>query len=205
MLGGMKVTLRLRNLESGELLLGEFENLDDVRTWLADRPDGMEVVGVATLTGAGLDEDVAASLRAAMRPLDAAELARSKALDEARLQDLRDEIARQQAAFEAETAAAREALVNADPDAPMNIAYDERHGIAHADPADSREIPDVVRRAVLAWVAERNEWVRPRRSHVARATVTVWPGPVPNAEAGAEESERVQPGGQFEVEPGLPD
>jgi len=196
MLGHMKVTLRLRNLENGELLLGEFDNLDDVRTWLVDRPEGMEVVGVAT----SLDEDVATSLRSTMRPLDAKELARSKELDEARLQDLRDEIVRQQAAFEQETAAARDTLVDADPDAPMNIAYDAEHGLAHADPVDSREIPEVVRRAVLAWVAERNDWVRPRQSHVVRATVTVWPGPVP----GGDESERCQAGGQFEVEPGLP-
>jgi hypothetical protein len=199
MLVVMKVTLRLRNLENGELLLGEFDNLDDVRTWLGDRPQGMEVVGIAT----SIDEEVAASLRAVMRPLDRDEHERSKALDDERLQGLRDEIARQQAAFEADAAAARAAHLaglGGDPNAPMNIAYDAKHGITHADPADPREIPEVVRRAVLAWVAERNEWVSPRRSHVARATLTVWPGPIPSGD----ESERCQAGGQFEVEPGLP-
>jgi len=67
-----------------------------------------------------------------------------------------------------------------------------------ADP-DPREIPPVVRDAVLAWVAERNTWVHARRARVARATVTVWPAAVP----GGDEAERCQAGGQFEVEPGL--
>lgn len=191
----MGITLRLRNLEDGQLLLGEFESVAQAQAWLVDRPRFMEVVGVAT----SIDEAIADALRAAMRRLDPDEAARAKALDDARLQHLRDEIARQQAAFEADTAAARAARVDGDPNGPMTLAYDRVHGLSHADPADPREIPDIARRAVLAWVAERNEWVHPRGVHVARATVTVWPAAVP----GGDEADRCHPGGQFEVEPGL--
>ncbi len=191
----MAITLRLRNLETGDLLLGEFEGVEQAQAWLIERPRDMEVIGVAT----AIDEEVAASLRAVLRPLDADERARSSALDNARLQHLRDEIAGQQAAFEASAAAARVANADGDPDRPMTLEYDRALGVAHADPGDSREIPGIVRDAVAAWVMERNEWVRSRRAHVARATITVWPGPVP----GGDEADRCQPGGKFEVEPGL--
>lgn len=190
----MVITLRLRNLEDGQLLLGDFESVEQARSWLVDRPENMEVVGVAT----AIDEDVAASLRASMRALDPEERRRADAFDEARLQHLRDEITRAQAAFETEAAAARAAMVDGDPDRPMTVEYDRLTGLRLADP-DPREIPPVVRDAVLAWVAERNTWVHARRSRVARATVTVWPGPVP----GGDEADRCQAGGQFEVEPGL--
>jgi len=191
----MSITLRLRNLATGDLLLGEFEDVEQARAWLTERPHDMEVVGVAT----AIDDGIADELRKAMRPLDAGEQARGRALDEARLQRMRDEITRQQQTFEAEAAAARAAVVDADPDSPMTIAYDRRDGLAHADPADTREIPQLVHDAVLAWVAERDGWVHPRGARVARATVTVWPRAVPSGD----EADRCHPGGQFEVEPGL--
>jgi hypothetical protein len=191
-----KLALRLRDLESGELLVGEFDDRAAALAWLRARPRGIEVIGVAS---SGLGEDDEQELRAALRPLDDDERAKAHALDEARIEALREQIASEQARFEAAVAAERAAMTNADPDRPMTIAFDEHDGLALADPTDSREIPEVVRKAVLAWVAERNDWVHGRRQHVARAIVTVWPGPIP----GGDESERCHPGGQFETEPGV--
>lgn len=197
-----KLALRLRDLESGELLVGEFDDHAAAVAWLRARPRFVEVIGVAS-SGAEdasvLAEDAELELRNAMRPLDPDERGRADAHDEARIAALREHIAKEQARYEADVAAERAATVDADPNRPMTIAFDERDGLTVADPADSRAIPDVARAAVLAWVAERNDWVHGRRQHVARAVVTVWPGPIP----GGDESERCHAGGQFEVEPGI--
>lgn len=193
-----KLSLRLRKLDSGELLVGEFEDVTAAIAWLRARPRFVEVIGVASTVPAGVDET---TLREAVRPLDAEEQAKANALDEERLQWLRQQIAREQEQYDRDLAAERAAMADADPDRPMVIAWDEREGMAIADPIDPREITDTAKRAVLAWVAERNTWVHGRRQHVARATVTVWPGPVP----GGDESERCHAGGQFEVEPGVAD
>jgi hypothetical protein len=191
------LALRLRDLDKGELLVGEFEDRAAALAWLRARPHDMEVIGVASSSQLAEDEEL--ELRAAMRPLDDSERAKAQALDESRLAALREHIAREQARFEQDVAAEREAMADADPLRPMAIAYDVHDGLSLADPADTREIPDVAKKAVLAWVAERNEWVHGRRQHVARAVVTVWPGPVP----GGDESERCHAGGQFETEPGV--
>jgi hypothetical protein len=47
----------------------------------------------------------------------------------------------------------------------------------------------VARDAVLAWIAERNEWVAARGQTVGECTVKVWPGKMP-----AKEDERVKEG-----------
>ena len=193
-----KLALRLRDLDSGELLVGEFDDMASAVAWLRARPSMMEVLGVAT---SDLAEDDDLVLRKAMRPLDPHEKAKAVALDEARMVALREQIEKEQARFQAAVAAERAAMVDADPNRPMVISWDQHDGIALADPSDPREIPDVVRTAVAAWVAERNEWVHGRRQHVARATITVWPGPIP----GGDESERCHGGGQFETEPGIVD
>lgn len=190
----MAIALRLRNLDDGSLMLGEFEHEADATTWLRERPEGIEVLGVAQ----GVDEVAAAALQRAMRPLSAAERDKSRALDESKLVRMQQAIADEQAAYEASLAAQRDAAGDADPDRPMAIAYEVDGGVRHAEDNDPRPIPDAVTQAVLAWVAERNAWVRPRRVHVARALLTVWPGDVP----GGDPSERVQSGGQFDVAPG---
>jgi hypothetical protein len=195
-----KLALRLRDLDKGELLVGEFEDRAAALAWLRARPHDMEVIGVAS-SSEELAEADELELRAAMRPLDEAERAKAQALDESRIAALREHIAREQARYEEDVAAERDALADADPQRPMIIAYDEHAGLSIGDPSDTREIPEVAKKAVLAWVAERNEWVHGRRQHVARAVVTVWPGSVPSGD----ESERCHAGGQFETEPGLAD
>lgn len=193
-----KLALRLRDLDTGELLVGEFDHLDAALQWLRERPAMIEVLGVAT---SDLAEGDDLALREAMRPLEPDEKAKARVLDEARLAAMHEQIQREQARFQEAVAAERAAMATADPNRPMVVSWDEHDGLSLADPSDPRPIPDAVRTAVLAWVAERNEWVHGRRQHVARATITVWPGPIP----GGDESERCHAGGQFETEPGVVD
>lgn len=175
-------------------MLGEFEDSESATAWLRERPEGIEVVGVAQ----GADEIVATAMQRAMRPLSQQERDQSRALDDAKLARMQQAIADEQAAYEAELEAQRDAAVDADPERPMAVVYEVDGGVRHAESNDPRPIPDVVTEAVLAWVAERNAWVRARRVHVARAMLTVWPATVP----GGDPSERVHSGGQFDVEPG---
>jgi hypothetical protein len=191
-----KISLRLRKLDDGSLLIGEFPGKADAITWLRERPHMMEVIGVA----AELDPADEEELRKALRPLDPDERKRSHELDEARLAAMRAAVEREQARMNADVAdGASEA--DRDPNRAMTIAFDEHEGIRNADPSDTRDVPDVVKAAVVGWVTERNTWVHARGQHVARALLTVWPGPVP----GGDEADRVQTGGQFETAPGAVD
>ncbi|MFO0633346.1 MAG: hypothetical protein U0168_10880 [Nannocystaceae bacterium] len=147
-----------------------------------------------------MDEALAQTLRAKMRPLDEQEQARAHVLDEAKLAAMRQAIAAEQAAFEAETAAARAAAADADPDRPMQVGWALGEGVHNADPDDPRAVTQLASDAVLAWVAERNAWVHGRRQHLVRALVTVWPGALP---PGTGEDDRCHAGGQFETEPGI--
>ncbi|HWB76093.1 MAG TPA: hypothetical protein VG755_14085 [Nannocystaceae bacterium] len=190
-----KISLRLRKLDDGSLLIGEFPGKDEALAWLRERPHMMEVIGVA----AELDPADEEQLRKAMRELDPDERKRSHELDEARLAAMRAAVEREQARMNAEVASGSDA--DLDPNRAMTVAFDEHEGIRNADPSDSREVPDIVKAAVVAWVTERNSWVHARGQHVARALVTVWPGPVP----GGDEADRCQTGGQFETGPGAVD
>lgn len=190
-----KISLRLRKLDDGSLLIGEFPGKDEALAWLRERPHMMEVIGVA----AELDPADEDQLRKAMRELDPDERKRSHELDEARLAAMRAAVEREQARMNADVASGSDA--DLDPNRAMTVAFDEHDGIRNADPSDARVVPDVVKAAVVAWVTERNSWVHARGQHVARALVTVWPGPVP----GGDEADRCQTGGQFETAPGAID
>jgi hypothetical protein len=182
------VDLRLRNLESSELLIASFENEVDAMMWLRERPPMMEVLGVIAERE---DPALHHTMRTVVRPLDADEAAIVARLDAA------DEVARaEHEAREAqrardEAAAHREAMRNADPNRPMQLSWSIDEGFSAMDPVDEREISAEVREAVLAWVRERDEWVAERGLVVGEATLTVWPGVLPAGES------RVQPGGHF--------
>ena len=81
-----------------------------------------------------------------------------------------------------------EAIRTADPNRPMEGHYTYNAELTPTDPADTRPISAEVKTAVLAWVAERNEWVESRNQVVGDAKVTVWPGTIPKGQ------ERVQRG-----------
>lgn len=192
----MAVELQIRELRIGDTKVAAFETVADAEAWLRQRPRFEEVLGPTRDSSISAEDD--RRLRDAMRPLDELELAAKANLEQAELEAVEQAKALEQGLAEQNEQARREALRDADPDRPMAIAWERGQGVRHADPADERPIPDVVVKAVEAWVAERNEWIHPRRQYVATAEVVVWPGPVPEGE------ERIQPGGQFEPMFGTP-
>jgi hypothetical protein len=185
-----KVELRVRNLDDGKDGVANFDNLDAARAWLAERPAGIEVQGVV----GELEPDDERSLQEAMRPLDAQERGRKDALYQEQLAAVKARNAEEQRRAVAEQQVPRTFAA----DAPMTIEYVRGQQLRNPHPDDDRPIPEVVRAAVRAWIAERDTWLHPRRQHVASALVEVLPGDVGDGS-------RVQPGGQFTAAPGIPD
>ena len=180
-----KIDLRLRDLESGHEKNEVFEDEGAARAWLVARPRMIEGLGVATH---GLDPAVSQSLKDAMRPLDDDEL-RARAALVAIHEAAHAE--QERAARAAALAAAeehRKSMREADPDRPMTIHWTYDGGMHLADAADPREITVEARAALLAWIEERNEWVRDRAQIVGEVTLTLWPNAVPAGK------ERVQQG-----------
>lgn len=172
-------------------MLAEFDTLDTCLEWLEQRPQFVDVLGP-------VDESLSVEgerlLRDALRPYDDEENALLEAARKKRdleLEQARDAEAREAARRRAEL---EQQIAKRGPNDPMQLAWTQRGTLAHTEPLDTRPIPDVVKQAVEAWVAERDGWVHPRGQRVAEAVLTVWPGEVPRGE------ERVQAGGQFEVE-----
>lgn len=184
-----KLDLRIRDLKTGETLHAAFESEEDARAWLADRPQFTEVMGVATH---GLATEVYNALRAVVRPLDDEEKAFQKQLAAAEEQVDRERMALEDRIDRAEVERHKQAMRTADPDRPMMITWTYDLGVRSGDPLDPREVTEVAREAVLAWVRERDEWVKDRGQMVGEANVTVWPGALPHGE-----TERVQRGGVF--------
>lgn len=183
-----KITLKLQDLTRGETSFQEFDDEAATVAFLQARPPMVDVLGVVF---EGLSPEQNARLKAAKRPLDAEEQAA-----EARLADAAErtaEAARQLRAKEADAARAahRKALEGADPDRPMEVRYLYNAPLALIDAEDARPITDEARAAVLAWVAERNEWVEGRGQIVGEAKLSVWPAAIPTKGA-----ERVK-GGSF--------
>ncbi|NUQ74703.1 MAG: hypothetical protein HUU21_14205 [Polyangiaceae bacterium] len=184
----LKITLKLENLKSGDASFREFDNEEATLAFLRERPRFTDVLGVVF---EGLTPEQNARLKGAMRPLDDEEKAAEEALEKKRAQAAELVAVERRKAEEAQRSAHREALKNADPNRPMEIRYLHGKDLSLVDHDDPREIPDEARAAVMAWVAEREEWVADRGQIVAEAKVTVWPGKLPKPT-----SDRVQ-GGTF--------
>lgn len=176
----MKVTLRLRDLSTGDGSLRELESVEEAMAWLRARPAMTEVLGVVF---EGLTKEQNDLMRGAMRPLDEAEVAARAKVEEA---EQRDRDAKAEARVkEAEEAdrREREAAKTADPNRPMELRYRfDRDAIENTNERDDRAIPEVAAREVVAWVAERNEWIAGRGQVVGEAKVVVWPATVPKGQ-----------------------
>lgn len=171
------IKLRIRHLKTRETGVAEFPTEPEALLWLMKRPPMVDVIGVAGQTPPSLE--VQERLRARIRPLDAdeqiaerewaleAERAELERLKEARRTD--DELHARHA----------EEMRAADPDRLMEIFWRFDTGMTLTDPQDPRPIPDAAREAVLAWIAERCEWVAGRGQTVGECTVKVWPGTLP--------------------------
>lgn len=176
----MKVTLRLRDLSTGDGSLRELESVEEAMAWLRARPAMTEVLGVVF---EGLTKEQNDLMRGAMRPLDEAEVAARAKVEEAEQRD-RDAKAeaRRKEAEEADRRE-REAAKTADPNRPMELRYRfDRDAIENTNERDDRAIPEVAAREVVAWVAERNEWIAGRGQVVGEAKVVVWPATVPKGQ-----------------------
>jgi hypothetical protein len=185
----MKVDLRVRNLKTTEDGSVSFEDEVLARAWLSSRPRFVEVLGVASY---GLPDELIKSLRASTRELDADEKAAQRALDQANEAALRKRAEEKREKEVAEAKAHRESMKTADPDRAMEIHWTYDGGMKLSDAADPRPITEDARAAVMAWIAERNEWVRGRGQIVGEANVSVWPGKLPDGV-----SERVRQGSFF--------
>lgn len=183
------IELRVRDLRTGDASIVGFESEEAALKWLAARPRYTDVLGAATLD---LPSELVGRLRAALRPLDAEEQRLEDALDAAAQEAARKRNEEQKAREQAERDAHRAAMRGADPNRPMEVHWTFNREMELTDPADERPITDEAREAVLAWVRERDEWVRDRGQVVGDAKVTVWPGPLPASARG----ERVK-GGTF--------
>lgn len=176
-----KVSLRLRDLESGNAGVSEHESVEAATDWLRARPSFVEVLGVVF---EGITREESMRMKDAMRPLEPEERVRAQALDDAEAKDAADrrEAARKEA--EEEAIRARAAAKNADPNRPMEIRYRyDSKELTKADALDDRPISDEARKAVMEWIAEREEWVRGRGQTVGEAKVQVYPNAVPVREA----------------------
>lgn len=181
-----KITLKLKDLKQGETSFREFEGEEETIAFLRERPRFTDVMGVAF---EGLTSEQNERLKAALRPLDEEERAAEAKLAEASAKAAAVAQAARRKEEEAARAAHRESLKGADPNRPMAVRYRYDTGLDLVDADDPREITSEAREAVLAWVAERNEWVESRGQIVGEAKVTVWPGPLPKPGA-----DRVQMG-----------
>lgn len=189
----MAVQLKIRDMQTGQAQIAEFESIDDAVTWLGHRPRFVEVLGPPQRSS--IDPADEQRMRAVMRPLDDEERAAVAEQDQRDAEALREALARQQARADEQIAALRERQRDADPHRPMHVIWERGQGCRNADPADPRQVNEVVRAAVEAWIAERNTWVHPRGQYVIDAQLVVWPGPVPSGD----EADRIEPGGQFNV------
>lgn len=173
----MSIKLRVRDLKTGNGEIVDFATEDEAQKWLRERPPFRDVMGVAGVVP--IAQDLQERLKAAMRPLDADERLADKAL-ELKIQTLELEREAESRKKDIENEAKHlEALKTADPDRPMEIQWRFHGEMKLTDAHDPREITEEARQAVLAFVAERNEWVERRGQCVGEATCKVWPGKVP--------------------------
>jgi hypothetical protein len=179
----MKLDLKIRNLETGITGVVTFDSTDEAMTWLKGRPKGVDVLGVASHH---IPADINAQLKAALRPLDEEELALERKLDETIEARARALAEKRQKEEHTQSEEQRKAISVADPNRPLPVRYRFNAGLSLSDPLDKRTITEEARVAVMAWVAERNDWVKGRGLCVGEATMQVWPGPIPAEHPGGE-------------------
>lgn len=172
-----KVMLRTRNLSTGDNGVFEHPDVATAISWLKERPSMTEVVGVVF---EGITKDENDRMKAAMRALDEDEKKAVKILDEAAARERMEKIEAKRRDAEADAVRMKEAARTADPKRSMELRYRyDTTELSNTDAYDERPITDEARAAVLAFVAERNEWVEGRGQIVGEAKVRVFPGEIP--------------------------
>ncbi len=179
--------IKVRNLETDETLIATLDSYEDALIWLRERPHLMEVVTVLS----DVSPKQMQELKEAMRPYDDDEKSHMSNRAAETIEAVRRVREAEEARAAAEEKLAREAAKSADPNRPMKVRWSIETGFSNADAFDDRAITAAAEKAILEWVAERNEWVAERGQIVGEAEVEVYPNEVP------EGASRVLRGGQF--------
>ncbi|MCA9650734.1 MAG: hypothetical protein H6712_31165 [Myxococcales bacterium] len=185
----MKIDMKVRQMKTGETLVATLDSFEDAVTWLGQRPDFTEVLGL-------LSEDLSPrqreAMRDAMRPYTAEEQAFQAELRAEDDRRMAERMQQEQAEWERRSREEMERQLQADPNRVKAIRWHRDEGYSSGDANDPREITEAAKQAVAAWVAERNSWVEDRGQEVIEAHVEVYLGETPSGS----EDERVV-GGQF--------
>ncbi len=184
------IEMKVRRMKTGETLVAQLESFEDAATWLGERPEFTEVLGVLSQD---LTSEQHQELKAALRPYSADEQRMIDDADREAAIAIKARLERDATEAKETKRAHAEAQLKADPRRPMSVRWELEGGLSVSDSYDPREVNDVMRAAVDAWIAERNTWVVDRGLRVVEATLTVYPGPVPSGD----EADRIVPGGQF--------
>lgn len=184
------IEFKVRKIKTGETLVATLDSFTDALTFLKERPEFMEVLGVLSRD---LTPEQDKTLRAVMRPYSDEEKAVIAESEREAAEQIKQTIEKETKEAEQRKREYAESMAEADPHRPMTLRWQIDDGLSIADPYDQREITDAAKKALEDWIAERNTWVADRGQMVVEATVTVYPGPVPSGM----EMDRVQHGGQF--------
>ncbi|MFK7984665.1 MAG: hypothetical protein AB8I08_01460 [Sandaracinaceae bacterium] len=176
--------VKVRNLKTGETMIASMADSDQCIAWLSERPPFIEILTVLS--------DVSPAeqhrLKEAMRPYDDEEQKLKQEYDEKLAAALQEKYAEELALIESEGKG--DGPANTDPNRPLAVKYDMDDGLIVVD--DDRAITDAAKEACLAWVAERNEWVKDKGQVVGEAHLEVWPADMPEGD-----DRRVLEGGRF--------
>jgi len=178
--------VKVRNLDTGEMLVAGMPDAETCIQWLAERPKNVEIVSVLS------DCSPADSkrMKESMRPYDEDELKLKAKFDKEAMKAAAEAYGREMQQMEALQKESKNAG-DLDPNRPLSVKYEVDEGLTVVD--DERELTEAAKKACLAWIAERNEWVADKDQIVGEAHLEVWPNEVPGDDEGA----RVLEGGRF--------
>jgi len=155
--------------------------------WLRERPKNMEIVSVLSETSPAERE----RLKDAMRPYDKEELALKAEFDRKTAAAAAQAYGAELEMIENAQALSKSELAALDPNRPMSVKYEVDEGLTVVE--DDRELTEAARAACLAWVDERNEWVKSKDQIIGEAHLEVWPNECPDGD----ESKRMLEGSRF--------
>ncbi len=178
--------VKVRNLETGEMLVASMPDCETCIEWLKERPENIEIVSVLS------DVSPADSrrLKEAMRPYDAGELALKEAYDKKVHAAQMEQYGKELEIIEGLQKESKDES-DLDPNRPLSVRYEVDAGFSVVD--DTRALTEAARKACQAWIDERNDWVRAKGQLVGEAHLEVWPNDVPDGD----ETQRVLEGGRF--------
>lgn len=178
--------VKVRNLETGEMLVAGMPDSDHCIEWLRERPKNLEIVSVLSDTSPAESR----RLKEAMRPYDADELALKAAYDKKQLTAAMEQYTKELEQIEGLQKEGEDES-GLDPNRPMSVRYDMDSGLSVVE--DKRPLTEAARKACLAWIEVRNGWIKDKEQVVGEAHLEVWPNAVPEGT----EDKRVLEGGRF--------